>query len=341
MRKEEIIDRYVYAVIKNLPGKQAKDIERELRGLIEDMLAERCGECPAQEKDVLVVLTELGTPQELAAQYDVDGESCLIGQPYYSQYKLVTKWVLLAVALGLLAAWIVATAVLVVSGTATLQSVGASLLDWGERTISAMLSAVGALTILYAFLQRKKIALPDSADSLVESLSKLPAAPGKKEKISRADAIAEIIFSVLFMILFLAVPEVICGVFQPETGTEVIRVFQTEVLRSRWYLITGITFLGVLKGAFELIEGRRTMRLAIAITVGDVCSFVLMAFLITAKGLVNPELLQKLQTVFTGEKSFIYELFANIDKWFLEIFGFALLIELAVTWYHTLKYREK
>ena len=37
----DMIDRYVYQVVKHLPQEQRADIEKELRGLIEDMLSAR------------------------------------------------------------------------------------------------------------------------------------------------------------------------------------------------------------------------------------------------------------------------------------------------------------
>lgn len=63
--KNDLIERYIYAVTKRLPQKVQKDISDELRTLIDDMLAERCGELVPEEKDIRVVLTELGTPEEL------------------------------------------------------------------------------------------------------------------------------------------------------------------------------------------------------------------------------------------------------------------------------------
>ena len=99
--KHDLIERYIYAVTRQLPKKQREDVAQELRGLIDDMLNERCGEITPTEKDIRIVLTELGTPQELSAQYDEDAKKCLIGHPYYSTYKFVLKIVLFAAAVGI------------------------------------------------------------------------------------------------------------------------------------------------------------------------------------------------------------------------------------------------
>ena len=97
----DLIERYIYAVTKRLPGKTREDVARELRTLIEDMLKEWCGEVTPSDKDIRVVLTELGTPNELYEQYAGDGKRCLIGPPYYTTYVFVMKIVLICVAFGM------------------------------------------------------------------------------------------------------------------------------------------------------------------------------------------------------------------------------------------------
>ena len=79
--KNDMIERYIYAVTKRMNPKVREDVSMELRGLIDDMLLERCGDETPTDKDVRVVLTELGTPQELYAKYDDDKDKGLIGQP--------------------------------------------------------------------------------------------------------------------------------------------------------------------------------------------------------------------------------------------------------------------
>ncbi len=65
MKKMEIVERYVYDVTRRLPEAQRKDIELELRGLIEDMLDEYVQDRDVTESDVEEVLFELGHPRSL------------------------------------------------------------------------------------------------------------------------------------------------------------------------------------------------------------------------------------------------------------------------------------
>ncbi|MFP3155983.1 hypothetical protein LQZ18_16485 [Lachnospiraceae bacterium ZAX-1] len=44
-------------------------MEKELHGLIADALEVRCGDFEPTDADMKAVLTELGTPEQLAAKY--------------------------------------------------------------------------------------------------------------------------------------------------------------------------------------------------------------------------------------------------------------------------------
>ena len=96
MVKNDLIDRYIYAVTKHMKSAMKKDVAAELETIIQDMLEERCGDVTPTERDIKVVLTELGTPAELSSKYKGETQDCLIGQPYYSLYvyvlKIVRQW---------------------------------------------------------------------------------------------------------------------------------------------------------------------------------------------------------------------------------------------------------
>ena len=107
--KNDLIERYIYAVTKRLPKKIQYDVSQELRTLIDDMLSERCGDATPNEYDIKSVLTELGTPTELCEKYSPETEKCPIGSPYYSTYKYVLKIVMLCAGLGLLLSALLST----------------------------------------------------------------------------------------------------------------------------------------------------------------------------------------------------------------------------------------
>lgn len=84
----ELIERYIYAVTKELPEGSKEDVAKELRANIEDMLPDHY-----EENDVINVLQELGNPWKLAEEYQPN-QRYLIGPAYYGKYISVLKLVL-------------------------------------------------------------------------------------------------------------------------------------------------------------------------------------------------------------------------------------------------------
>lgn len=89
----DLIDRYVWAVAKDLPGGQRDDVARELRATIEDMVDARE---PQDDDAVREVLLELGDPAELALSY-TGGRRYLIGPGLYPMYSRLLRLLLLIV----------------------------------------------------------------------------------------------------------------------------------------------------------------------------------------------------------------------------------------------------
>ena len=132
-RENDLRERYIYAATRGLPRASRADIEQELRTLIDDLLEERCAGREPTEKDLRVVLTDLGTPAEIREKYNPRPARGLIGPDYYPQYK----WAL-AVVLGALAFGVVLAQVLeVLTGERALGDLplgllgGASPRAWG------------------------------------------------------------------------------------------------------------------------------------------------------------------------------------------------------------------
>lgn len=340
MSNQELVDRYVYAVVKHLPRRQAADIDKELHGLVEDMLAERCGERPAEQKDVLVVLTELGTPQEMAAQYGDDSDKCLLSQPYYSQYKTVLKWVLFAVTLGIGISLVVSLLVSALGGELDLvmgiREFAASL----GQMVSAWFGVIGAMTVIFAIMERKGVR-PEEITGNGANLMELPPVPDKKEKVSKADAVVEIILSVVFLCVFLLAPQILCGIFTDAGETTIIPVFNLDVMRQSALLFVGMALCGVVSAIFRLIEGRYTLRLAAVIGGANLLSIFFTLLFVTKENLINPALLDRLSGMFTGEEAWIGGLVANWFYIFVAIVVVCSITEFGQALYRAMKYRQK
>ena len=222
----DLIERYIYAATKRLSRKQRDDVAQELRGLIDDMLNERCGEVTPTEKDIRVVLTELGTPQELSAQYDEDAKKCLIGQPYYSTYKFVLKIVLLAAAGGITIANLMLQMV-------EPQEWFAAITGWLVMVYNCLLAAFTIVTLLFAFFYHKGVQITEPFN-----FDNLPPVPKRTQEITKWECIAGIVFCVLFAVLFLVVPQIL-GIIIDVNGQK-ISLFEVSALQGPWYIILAI-----------------------------------------------------------------------------------------------------
>lgn len=325
--KNDLIDRYVYAVTKRMNRKVREDVQKELYGLIDDMLMERCGERTPTEKDIRVVLTELGSPQELYAKYTDDGEKCLIGQPYYSMYKFVLTTVLICVAAGL-------TIGSVVMQIMEPQTWYMAIAEYLGRIWSVGLAVFGGLTLLFAVFYRKGVKLDG-----VFSLDNLPSVPKKKNQISIAESIVGIVFSTIFPILFLGFPQVFCAVFKE--SSEIIPLFKAEALRDTWYLIVLMSVCGIVCEIVKLMERQYNRAVLVTTLVTNSISAVAAVLWLTCFSLVNPELIVKLSAAVNEAdlpKVFTPDRLQNI---FLVCVLIVLAIEMVETVVKTIINREK
>ena len=337
MNDKQLIERYIYAAVKNLPYKGREDIEKELETLIYDMLEERCGDVPPTEKDVRVVLTENGTPEELANNYSPDKDKSLIGPPYYSKWKWFVKLVLTAVLVGMLMSGAITITMQAVGENMTAFDVFSELLGWIGVTVSALLQASAAVTIVFMIMQKKKVSFAEVTGVQWETTP----VPKKEEKISRKEAAFDIIFSIVAYTVFLCAPQVLFGVFTENGASVFVPVFNAEVIRNTWYFLTAFALCGIVREVFKYFEGRYTMRVAIVTGVCDVLTCICSFIWLTRHNILNPDFFTRISVVFVDKEPFIRNIFANFQIFFLCVLTFALALDFVVTLCKALKYDRK
>lgn len=307
----DLMERYIYAVTKRMDRKQREDVSLELRGLIEDMLAERCGGRQPEEKDVRVVLTELGTPQELYSQYSDDADKCLIGQPYYSTYLFVMKIVLAAVAGGI-------TLSNVILQMLEPKSWWAMAGTWLSMLYNSFLAAFAIVTLLFAFFYRKGIRLTEPFN-----FDDLPPVPKHSKEISKWESIAGIGFCAVFVVLFVFTPEVFCVIHDGK----MVSLFDIGVIRDTWFIVAAFAACGIAREAVQLTEGRYNSKVMASALITNAISAVLAAWWLIGFEVLNPDFLANMETIFAGEDAIVYQMFANFDLFFLGCMLFALVLD--------------
>ncbi len=282
----ELINRYVYAVTQKLPEAQREEIDKELRGLIEDMLEERTQESPPSTQGVEAVLAELGNPGEMADRYR-GSKRYLIGPELFPSYVSVLRivWAAIGIALGIM---------FVIEGVMD----PTNLLDhFVESLVTILLGLIQGfawVTVIFGVLEYTGARKPIGKKAEQPwKPSDLPQLPDDKGRISPAEPIASIIFSVLFVVLFSYSIDLL-GVWRLAGGDRtVIPFFDAEVFNSFLPYIWVLLVVGVLKEIMKLNARRWTPRLVgmeISVTV---LYLVLAIFMFSDPAIWNADFMQQ------------------------------------------------
>ncbi len=296
---KDLIDRYVYDVTRRLPQDQRVDIEKELRSLIDDMLQARTGGMPPAVEDVTAVLKELGRPWDLAAKYR-GSKRYLIGPNYFDIYLLVLKIVLAATGFALVVALIVSSV-----ATPPQHAISAVAHTFGS-IISGLVQAFAYVTLAFALAEHFGKNAPWKNENW--NPKDLPPVPSANKKdtltIKRSEPIVGLVFGVLGLVIFNAIPWIL-GYVVATDGMVSVPVFNLEMLRSLLLLINVMICLGMLKDLLRLIAGRYTLPISLSIVAINIAMLILNIVIFLPPAIWNQSFLPDLHAA-TG-----IELFAS------------------------------
>lgn len=342
--KAKLVERYLYDVTRRLPEKQRKDIEKELRTLIEDMSEERKQEGENPETIPEKVLEELGDPAKLAAKYRGEGDR-LIGGEYYVLYCQVLKIVLFGVGIGTGVSFLLSTCF---SFSATslhdwMHLITEALIDLGT-ILAALLEAFGIVTLVFWLMERNQVKLKEQG---AWNIGKLPQIPYERAVIKRGDSMAGIIFGALFIALFVCASDNL-GVWVKNAGGQmvVVPLFNMAFWHRTLPLMVISFSMGIIDDFVKLIVGHYNFFVMWVNIVCNAVSVVITVILLKGNQLFNPDLMSAVAAIkgkdFFGEYDIMRYWNTNVSHGVpnicLIIIIFILLIEVLVTVYHTLRY---
>ncbi len=327
MKPNEMIDRYVYDVTRRLPQAQRADIEKELRTLIEDMLAGK-----ESEKDVTLVLIELGRPSELAAKYR-GTKRYLISPAMYSTYELIVKIVLPCVAFGMM----VAHAVMNITNPP--ESVFVAVMSAIGAVVMAMLQAFAIVTLI--FIINERYGKPEKWTQ-VWSPRDLPEVPRGSEIIKKSEPIVSLVFSVIFLVIIVTMPWLFgIGFGMPEPW---IPIFNLEALAGMIGLVLLMIGSGILKEVIRLIIGRYNIKLAVSVALLNFLSLALVIIIFGNPDVWNAGFMTAMREAtgaewFTGQTATaVWRLFPTI---IIVLTAIGTVFETATTLYRGIRYSIK
>ena len=152
-----LTDRYVAAVLRSVPERSRADIERELRASIGDALDARTANGEPGEAAETAVLTELGDPSRLAAEY-AGPARYLIGPSVYGSY-LRTLGIVSAAVVPV--SWLAVIAVWIAGGNSLLTAIVTAFV---VALFAALLVAFWT-TLAYAVFERSSEVRAEMAEA--------------------------------------------------------------------------------------------------------------------------------------------------------------------------------
>jgi hypothetical protein len=202
-----VINRYVIEVGKRLPLiKGRKDIEKELRSTLEDMLEDRSQKSgkPADEAMEIELLKEYGSPQKVAETYNPT--PYLIGPRMFPMFIMILKIVVAAVALAMT---IVAGIEIATHSPMTAVELLKVIGQWLLNIVSASISAFGNIALVFALIERFA---PVSEFKINEEIEWDPASLLKEpepQDIKMWEPIVAIVFTFIAISIFNFNPQLI------------------------------------------------------------------------------------------------------------------------------------
>ncbi len=251
----DLIERYVFAVIRHLPPKQRADTEKKLRSLIEDRLQQRTAGNPPQPEDVEAVLLELGDPKKRSDDYR-GSPRYLISPAFFDTYWLSLRIALLAVGFSVLLAMVVKLAV------NPPDQIWQAFSEIMSGLYNGLLATFAVVTLIFGLIEHFN---PQAEEQLQALKGKwqpglLPKIPVRSLRINRADPIASIVFTLIFLCIINVDYHVIGMYIHEKSNWQVIPLFSDYFgIFLPWLNLSMI--LSIVIESIKLVFGRWTIPL--------------------------------------------------------------------------------
>lgn len=195
--ESNLIDRYVYEVIRRIPEKEREDVSRELKSNIYDMLSDN-----PDEKEIESILVSLGSPAALADKYR-QNPGYLISPRVYYEYVRVLKWLVPLIGVIVMLVGIGIGIAESLSENAEMKDVFKEIF---QNAISFGISGAiqAAIWTTIGFVIADRSGYNAEAQDNEWSIDQLPEeTPNAKYRINLSDSIVELTMTLIFSILFI------------------------------------------------------------------------------------------------------------------------------------------
>ncbi len=353
-KDQELMERYIYQVIRRLPKDQQNEASMEMHELISDMLEEN--------DSIEVVLAKLGNPAEFAKKY-LDDTHHLIGPKYYDTYLRFLKIILICTIVPILIISIIQGVYEGISATGSdytgviVNAVILAIIGALSGCITSFISVYGIVTLIFAIMERQNIKLDikkekewsvsDLGDNfngkILWTPKNLAPIPHVKSIIAKSDSIVGIVFGVLLCVLLILAPEFFSMILNNNGNIRTIPIFNLDQWNVILPLFVASILVGLLDDVIRLICGYYCRVVMISNIICGVIQIVLSVILLKVLPFWNPNF----KTEFTGWLGTLNS--AELDKivtlsdgmvsnLMLAFIFIIIVIEMIVTIYRTVRY---
>ncbi|MDD3478269.1 MAG: hypothetical protein PHP32_05285 [Candidatus Izemoplasmatales bacterium] len=327
----ELMERYIYAVVKRLPEKQREEVKKELRSNIEDML-----QGSKRIEDLEEILTQLGEPRILANEYR-DKQRHLIGPAWMDDYLNVLKIVMV-----------------VVVSLALVFGLFEDLFNTDSNNIfgfvfevffkaignmwDAALSAFAVVTLVFVGIE----AAESSPKKRTWKLQDLPQLPKEDSpKIKRGHAIAGLIFEIIFgsiwiFLLYYNVSYI--GWFEEGTGwTVTVPLFSNAAIMTYIPAFIISVIIGIAAELLKVFYGAWNLQVVLGHTIHKFIAFLVMVGFLSMTDLINPLFTEQVLSYGVMDATQIAEMYHGIAIGIIALTALGVVADLIKCWILFLK----
>lgn len=278
-----LTDRYVHAVTRLLPADQRSEVDRELRVMIDDLIAayDHEGADPTVSVEY-AVLKELGDPNLLAASY-VDSPRSLIGKEVFPEYTRSLKIVMMIAVPALVGLTLLG--VIIGGDVSAGRLIGSPL----SAAYQAVVQVAFWVTLVYAFADRWKDRAAWTPRDLpeVESYTGFDSSGRVQPQPSASSQIFSIVFTILVAVLL------VWQHFWPFVHDDGVGVpaLDPSIWKGAAQLLLATFAASVVIQLIALLGKRWNYGLAMATLINSAVSFGIVGWLAIEERFINPDLL--------------------------------------------------
>lgn len=328
---KDMIERYVYAVTRQLPESIQEEVKEELQANIHDMLPGN-----ATPEDTESVLKTLGHPRDMAAKYQPE-DRYLISPRYFADYLYTLKIVIIIFVLIKFAGGTI-EAVIGHSSDHVFDLIGNVIGVIFDSIFDGLFTAFAVVTIIFFIIEYAQRGTQSEWN--VKDLPELP-----KENtldISRTATVFSIIFTVSFSLVFILILmdyHRLIGIYAD--GELIAPFFNPDAIDTYIPLFIGALIIALFSHVLRLIDGCWMMRTAITYTIHELIDLILLALFLSTSGLILPEFhveLAHIMDLTAEEVARGFEVGFNV---LIAIVSIITIIDLSVLWYKIIRHDQK